>query len=92
MANNRLYVGNRRDKEYVFLEKGWGCGWTGGWVNDSWKNLRRLIREAYSEGGVYTDTDLFFFTEQSPCYEEIMRDWDKIESKESNPVLLEDLE
>lgn len=66
MSNNRLYIGNKKTKEYIFIEKGWGSGWTGDWFDAD--ALKEFLQEQFEEGSEQKDTDLVFFTEQSDMY------------------------
>lgn len=70
MANNRLYFGNTETKEYIFLEKGWGCGWEGGWFDG--ELIRLFISNAFHEGEIGQDTNLIFFTEYSKCFDDFV--------------------
>ena len=78
MANNRLYVGNRKTKEYSFLSKGFGTGWV---AEDAGKNLENFLDNTHTFGeSNFDDTSLFFFTEQSEEWDEILDDWTQIKS------------
>lgn len=76
MANNRLYVADRLNKEYIFIEKGWGAGWTGDHFDS--ELFTKFISSRYDEGDLQNDTNLFFFTDQSPFYDEIIETYTKI--------------
>lgn len=65
VSNNRLYVGNLETRQWVFIEKGWAAGWSGGWfVNERVTRFREFIAKdmvAIAEFG--GRTNLVFFTE-----------------------------
>lgn len=60
MANNRLYIGNKRTKEKVMIAKGFGSGWE---LRE--ERVTKFIEnfENINESDVGKKTDLVLFTE-----------------------------
>jgi len=77
MANNRLYLADSKAKEYIFINKGFGAGWDGGWFDASL--FEGFISERYNEGEAGGQTYLFFFTEYHEMADEIFANWTKFE-------------
>ena len=70
MANNRLYIGSHEAKEYLFLCKGFGSGWS---FRDTEKALILFIEsDATIKESDSDKTSLFFFTEQDDIYQTIL--------------------
>ncbi|MCP3924901.1 MAG: hypothetical protein GY714_20170 [Desulfobacterales bacterium] len=69
MANNRLFVGNTKTKEWVMLAKGFGNGWNTRLVD----KLDAFIRswEFICESDVGCKTQFFFFTEYDNIHAEV---------------------
>ena len=82
MANNRLYIGDEGEKLFFLLEKGWGCGWVGGKIEEAIPILKQVLVQKFSERDCGKDTQLFFFTEWHPRYLEIMNTWSCVHSVE----------
>ncbi len=51
MANNRLYIGDNKDKCYLFVSKGFADGWHGLPTDTSKIDKFLLTRRYESEGG-----------------------------------------
>lgn len=66
MANDRLYIGNKIDKTYVFVENGWGTGWTGGHFDGDL--IAKFLSEVWEDGNGGGPTCLEFFSEESESY------------------------
>jgi hypothetical protein len=80
MANNRLYLGNKETKEWIFVEKGWGVWWNGDKFNCD--KVRAFIIYGTSEANVGDKTDLVFFTEYDECYDDFMKNGEEFDYKE----------
>lgn len=85
MANNRLYVADRLNKEYIFIENGWGFGWTGGHFDS--ELFTEFISSRNNEGDLQSDTNLFFFTEQSLFYDEIIESYKQYKTDNNSSKL-----
>ena len=70
MANNRLYLGNRETKKWIFVEKGWGSFWNGGKFNA--KKIHAFIVYEGDGANVGEKTNLIFFNETDDIYDEFI--------------------
>jgi hypothetical protein len=77
MANSRLFLGNKETKEYIFVEKGWGVYWNGGWFNSV--EVQAFIMYGDTCGD---ETDLIFFTEFCDCYSDFMENGERFDYTE----------
>ena len=70
MANNRLYLVDTEEKQYLMIGKGWGCGWSLGNV----PQLEEFLRTLYQDGD-YHPTCLVIGTENDrDFYDKYMKD------------------
>jgi hypothetical protein len=69
MANNRLYLGDTSNSEYILFSKGFGGGWRGVYNLDA---VEKFLRKRIDESDCAGATTLFFFSEGSPVYD-VMR-------------------
>ena len=76
MANNRLYIGNVKTKDYMFVEKGWGLSWNGGHFAP--KLLEYFLENTHDEANVGDKTNLIFFTENDECFDDFHHNGNKI--------------
>lgn len=66
MADNRLYIGNTDTLKFRCISKRYGC--------DNWdfNDDVRLDLDYVASGDFEIDTNLVFFTENSPLYEKFL--------------------
>ena len=76
MANNRLYIADTLNMEYMLIEKGWGYGWNGGYFDS--ELFKTFLKNRIDEGGILDDTNLIFFTENSSNFQYIMKNYNQI--------------
>lgn len=70
MANNRLYLGDKKDKVYLMISKGFGDGWEGLYNKEL---FNEFLFNKIGESDIGGKTDLFLFTEYSEDYDMIMK-------------------
>jgi len=76
MANNRLYIGDKSEKKYALIARGWGDGWK--LTESGMDRLNKILTESVSDSDVGGKTNLILFTECDDLAENIS-DWDKIQ-------------
>ncbi|MBK8225397.1 MAG: hypothetical protein IPK73_30655 [Candidatus Obscuribacter sp.] len=70
MANDRLYIGNIETKEFVYVEKGWGCGWDGSRFDG--ELIQAFLEGQTNDGHGNAPTNLVMFSECSDCYNDFL--------------------